>query len=65
MAVFEMKDLGLAAKILGMQKERDRRAKTLFLTQSGYLKRVVSRFGMVNSKPVTTPVTAHFKLSKQ
>ncbi|KAH9733862.1 Integrase catalytic domain-containing protein [Citrus sinensis] len=65
MTVFEMKDLGPAAKILGMQIKRDRDAKTLFLTQSGYLKRVVSRFGMVNSKPVTTPVAAHFKLSKQ
>ena len=65
MAVFEMKDLGPAAKILGMQIKRDRQAKTLFLTQSGYLKRVVSRFGMVNSKLVTTPVAAHFKLSKQ
>ncbi|KAH9782991.1 hypothetical protein KPL71_009148 [Citrus sinensis] len=65
MAVFEMKDLGPAAKILGMQIKRDRHAKTLFLTQSGYLKRVVSRFGMVNSKPVTTLVAAHFKLSKQ
>ena len=65
MAVFEIKDLGPAAKILGMQIKRDRHAKTLFLTQFGYLKKVVSRFGMVNSKPVTTPVAAHFKLSKQ
>ncbi|KAH9705095.1 hypothetical protein KPL70_011743 [Citrus sinensis] len=60
MAVFEMKDLGHAAKI-----KRDRHAKTLFLTQTGYLKMVVNRFGMVNSKPVTIPVAAHFKLSKQ
>ncbi|KAH9769617.1 hypothetical protein KPL71_012080 [Citrus sinensis] len=65
MAVFEMKDLGPAAKILGMQIKRDRHAKTLFLTQTGYLKRVVNIFGMVNSKPVTTPVAVHFKLSKQ
>ena len=65
MAVFEIKDLGPTAKILGMQIKRDKHAKTLFLTQSGYLKRVVSRFRMVNSKPVTTPVAAHFKLSKQ
>ncbi|KAH9667833.1 hypothetical protein KPL70_021191 [Citrus sinensis] len=64
-SLFEMKDLGSAAKILGMQIKRDRCAKTLFITQSGYLKRVVSRFGMVNSNPVTTPVVAHFKLSKQ
>ncbi|KAH9695612.1 hypothetical protein KPL71_022838 [Citrus sinensis] len=42
-----------------------RHAKTLFLTQTGYLKRVVNRFGIVNSKHVTTPVATHFKLSKQ
>ncbi|KAH9750404.1 hypothetical protein KPL71_013868 [Citrus sinensis] len=65
MAVFEMKDLGPAAKILGMQIKRDRHAKTLFLTQTGYLKKVVNRFGMMNSKSVTTPVATHFKLSKQ
>ena len=65
MAIFEMKDLGSAAKILKMQIKRDRHAKTLFLTQSEYLKRVVSRFGMENSKLVSTLVTTHFKLSKQ
>ncbi|KAH9779747.1 hypothetical protein KPL71_007827 [Citrus sinensis] len=65
MAAFEMRDLCPAAKILGMQIKRYRHAKNLFLTQSRYLKRVVNRFGMLNSKHVSTPLVAHFKLSKQ
>lgn len=64
-AVFEIKDLGPATRILGMQIRKDRHAKTLFLTQAGYLKNVVSRFGMINSKSVSTLLVAHFKLSKQ
>ncbi|KAH9648030.1 hypothetical protein KPL70_025426 [Citrus sinensis] len=65
MAVFEMKDFGLTARILRMQIKRHRHAKTLFLTQSRYLKKVVSRFGILNSKHVSTPLASHFKLSKQ
>ncbi|KAH9678735.1 hypothetical protein KPL71_025836 [Citrus sinensis] len=65
MAVFEIRDLGPTARILGMQIKRHSHAKTLFLTQSGYLKKVVSRFGMLNLKLVSTPLAAHFKLSKQ
>ena len=62
---FEMKDLGSASKILGMQVKRDRAAKTLFLTQAGYVKKVLNKFGMVDVKEVSTPLATHFKLSKQ
>ncbi|KAH9804147.1 hypothetical protein KPL71_002018 [Citrus sinensis] len=64
-AEFEMKDLGSASKILGMQVKRDRAAKTLLLSQAGYIKRVLSKFDMVTSKAVSTPLGTHFKLSKQ
>ena len=60
-----MKDLGHATRILGMQIMRDRHSKTLFLTQVGYLKNVANRFGMINSKLVSTLLASHFKLSKQ
>ncbi|KAH9745767.1 CCHC-type domain-containing protein [Citrus sinensis] len=62
--VFEMKDLGTATRILGMQIVRNRVEGTLFLTQAGYAKRVLSRFGMSGAKPVSVPLSAHFKLSK-
>ena len=43
---FEMKDLGEAKKILGMEIKRDRHSKKLFLSQKEYLKRVQKQFGM-------------------
>ncbi|KAH9684612.1 DNA (cytosine-5)-methyltransferase 1B [Citrus sinensis] len=61
---FEMKDLGAATKILGMQIIRDRESKVLYLSQADYVKRVLTRFNMEDSKPVSTPLSAHFQLSK-
>ena len=61
---FEMKDLGEAKKILGMEIVRDRQRGTLCLTQKQYLKKVLQRFGMSEkTKPVSTPLAPHFKLS--
>ena len=60
-----MKDLGPAKKILGMQLHRDRKAGTLFLSQEEYIRRVIDKFGMANSKPVQTPLAPHFRLSDQ
>ena len=62
---FEMKDLGSANKILGMQVKRVRAEKTLFLSQAGYVKKVLSKFDMITTKAVSTPLGTHFKLSKQ
>lgn len=53
-AEFEMKELGLAKKILGIEIIRDRNKGTLFLSQWGYLEKVLSKFGMKDSKPVVT-----------
>lgn len=61
---FEMKDLGAATKILGMQIVRDRPARTLFFTQAGYVRRVLNRFIVDSAKPVLTHLSTHFKLSK-
>ncbi|KAL6316845.1 hypothetical protein AAG906_022515 [Vitis piasezkii] len=46
---FDMKDLGAAKKILGMEIHRDRR--------------VLEWFNMDNAKPVSTPLANHFRLS--
>ncbi|KAK3003348.1 hypothetical protein RJ639_019865 [Escallonia herrerae] len=59
---FEMKDLGAAKRILDMEIQRDRPAGILHLSQKKYIERVLQCFGMKNSKPVTTPLAAHFKL---
>ena len=61
---FEMKDLGEVKKILGMEIARDRQRGTLCLTQKQFMKKVLQRFGMSKkTKPVSTPLAPHFKLS--
>ena len=60
---FEMKDLGAAKKMLGMQISRDRPSGKLYLSQSGYINKVLRRFNMHDAKPVSTPLAAHFRLS--
>lgn len=60
---FEMKDLGSAKKILGMEIKRDRSKGIMFISQEKYLRRVLETFGMTSCKPVMTPIATHFKLS--
>ena len=60
---FEMKDLGAAKKILRMDILRDRVASRLSLSHKGYIEKVFRRFNMQNTKPVTTSLVAHFRLS--
>ena len=62
---FDMKDLGPAKNILGMQIMRDRKCGKLWLSQEKYIERVLLRFHMENAKPVNTPLATHFKLSKK
>ncbi|KAK3042297.1 hypothetical protein RJ639_001892 [Escallonia herrerae] len=62
---FDMKDLGSAKKILGMEIHRDRKAEKLWVTQKNYVEKVLERFSMLNAKPVSTPLGAHFQLSSQ
>ncbi|KAH9668238.1 hypothetical protein KPL70_021339 [Citrus sinensis] len=60
---FEMKDLGQAKKILGVEIRRNRKNGLLILSQESYLKNVLTTFGMTDSKPVQTPLASHFRLS--
>ena len=60
---FAMKDLGAAKQILGMKISRDRKSKKLWLSQEQYIEKVLERFSMSKSKPVTTPLAGHMKLS--
>lgn len=60
---FEMKDLGPAKRILGMDIHRDRVNGVLTLSQGSYLAKVLRNFMMEESKPVSTPMGSHFKLS--
>ena len=62
---FDMKDLGDAKKILGMEIFRDRKKGELYLSQRRYIENVLDRFSMRNAKAVSTPIGSHFKLSKE
>ncbi len=55
---FEIKDLGPAHFILGIQIRRDRAKRQMFLSQSTYLKKVLERFGMSECKPANVPMDA-------
>ena len=60
---FDMKDLGAAKKILGMEIRRDRKSGRLWLSQKNYVQKVLENFSMANAKVVSTPLANHFKLS--
>ncbi|KAL6133097.1 hypothetical protein ACLB2K_065334 [Fragaria x ananassa] len=63
---FEMKDLGEAKKILGMEITRNRDKGVVYLTQKQYLEKLLLRFRVgVSTKAVSTPLAPHFKLSAE
>ena len=63
---FEMKDLGEAKRIFGMEIHRDREKGRVHLTQQAYLQKVLQRFGVKeDTKAVCTPLAPHFKLSEK
>src|SRR6185503_9162987 len=53
---FDMKDLGEASFVLGIEIHRDRRRGVLGLSQKTYLKKVLKKYGMHASKPTPTPI---------
>ncbi|KAE8686874.1 cytochrome P450 71A9-like [Hibiscus syriacus] len=62
---FDMKDLGAAKKILGMEIYREKDSRKLWLSQRGYVEKMLERFAMSSTKPVSTPLENHFKLSSE
>ncbi|GJY93252.1 retrotransposon protein, putative, ty1-copia subclass [Tanacetum coccineum] len=58
-----MKELGPASKILGMEIVRDWGSRTLKVSQSGYVQRILNNYRIDNGKSVSVPLGAHFKVS--
>ena len=54
---FEMKDMGAAEKILGMEIKRDRVQKKLFLCRKEYIQKLLNHFGMASVNPICTLFT--------
>ena len=60
---FEMKDLGDASFVLGIQIHRDRSRAVLGLSQKSYIEKILKRFGMHDCKSGATPVAKEDKFS--
>eukprot|EP00253_Pinus_taeda_P020909 PITA_20909 len=61
--MFDMKDLGVAKHILGLEIHRDRKNGKLWLSQQKYVEKILEKFSMNNVKPINIPLASHFKLS--
>ena len=55
MKEFEIKELGPAQLFLGLQITRNRTDRTVYLTQEGYVDKILAKFGKTDLNPVTTP----------
>jgi hypothetical protein len=53
---FDMKDLGEASFVLGIEIHRDRNEGVLGLSQKAYLEKVLKKYGMHASKPTPAPI---------
>jgi hypothetical protein len=61
---FNMKDLGEIYWLLNIKIERDRKAKTINLSQSAYIEKILKRFNLQEAKTVSMPVDPNTKLNK-
>ncbi|GJX62659.1 retrotransposon protein, putative, ty1-copia subclass [Tanacetum coccineum] len=60
---FDMKELGEAKNILGVEIVRDQSHEILRVSQSGYVSKILNNFRIDNGKSVKMPLGGHFKLS--
>jgi hypothetical protein len=61
--MFNIKKLGEIRQLLGMEITRHSDG-SIFLSQTQYITKILERFQMHNSNPVTTPMDSHVKLTK-
>ena len=62
---FDMKDVGAANYILGMEIKRDQAKRKLWLNQRKYVETILQRFNMQDSKLVKLPIPVGVKLSAE
>jgi hypothetical protein len=53
---FDMKDIGEASFVLGIEIHRDRRKVVLGLSQKAYLEKVLKKFSMHACNPTPAPI---------
>jgi len=60
---FEITDLGELKHMLGVLVTRDRSRHLIYLNQSAYIQHTITRFGLENSTPVSTPLAVKHNLT--
>lgn len=64
-AQYQMKDMGEAQYVLGIQITRDRQKRTLSLCQTAYIENILKRHRMENCGSEPTPLSIDARLSKE
>ena len=62
-ALYKMRDLGQASSILGIRIERDRKRRTITLSQQSYIESVLDKYGFTESSPKATPMSHSARLT--
>ena len=63
-AKFDIKDMGRLHYFLGVKILQDEQTGNVWIGQPAYVESVLKKFGMDNSKPVSTPIDPSTKLTK-
>ena len=61
---FEITELGELRYCLGIGMRRDRKHRTIHLSQSNFILQILEKYGMTNCKPVATPMDVSVKMTK-
>jgi hypothetical protein len=61
---FDMKDLGEASYVLGIEIHRDRRKGVLGLSQKSYIEKVLKKFNMHKCNSMHAPIVKSVKFGK-
>jgi transposase InsO family protein len=62
---FKLRDLGPTTELLAIKIDRNRTKHSLTISQPQYCAEMLSRYGMGDSKPVSTPMTPGLCLSRE
>ena len=62
---FKLRDLGPTTELLGIKINRNHSNHSLTISQPHYCAEMLARYGMVDSKPVLTPMTPDLCLSRE
>ena len=60
----EISDLGDARFFLGMELSRNRKNKSLFLSQAKYIQELLNKFNVIGEKPIYSPTIQGIRLEK-